>query len=394
MTNFRSRATSRSVDLIALARICLNERFDCDDFVIACAGTSADRVFRTIVSDGLEFNPRSKGVAALLDSPAGCRSRILPLDAQSEEHDLLIVTSSHDGSSGSHGLVVVHGWTDAGERFAIGLHKSGRSSAEYAKYLQDPQHAVSSAGDIVASLSGLARLVRDVSVFEQGFDALGFGMLFAEPSGKVLFWNETARTIFASAFGNGSFPEVSGARTCVGSAGSRFIASIIDEAGHRTDPIRRTSIETVWKRLPHQEDRIPFHTMWLSQQWPGQADVCLVAYPDKSQSLQADLVLKTLGLTESETRLAAQIIAGSSVKAASIELGLTEESARTYLKRVFSKLGISRQAELVTKVSQMCSPVRAHPPSSGRLRGAAPPAPRHTPGSGFGAGIKPPRFDR
>jgi DNA-binding CsgD family transcriptional regulator len=53
------------------------------------------------------------------------------------------------------------------------------------------------------------------------------------------------------------------------------------------------------------------------------------------------------GLSTAEARLAARLAGGESLNAAADALGVTYETARTELKRVFVKTGVSRQAELV-----------------------------------------------
>ena len=57
-------------------------------------------------------------------------------------------------------------------------------------------------------------------------------------------------------------------------------------------------------------------------------------------------VMVALGLTRSEARTAMAVGAGRSPRAAAAELRITEETARTNLKRAFAKVGISRQSEL------------------------------------------------
>lgn len=53
------------------------------------------------------------------------------------------------------------------------------------------------------------------------------------------------------------------------------------------------------------------------------------------------------GLTKAEATVAHALAAGGSLEYASVTGGITMSSARTYLKRVFSKTGVSKQAELV-----------------------------------------------
>jgi DNA-binding CsgD family transcriptional regulator/PAS domain-containing protein len=58
------------------------------------------------------------------------------------------------------------------------------------------------------------------------------------------------------------------------------------------------------------------------------------------------VVRDVLGLTPGEARVAAMIGAGKTPRDAAEALGLTEETTRTVLKRVFAKAGVSRQIEL------------------------------------------------
>jgi DNA-binding CsgD family transcriptional regulator len=53
------------------------------------------------------------------------------------------------------------------------------------------------------------------------------------------------------------------------------------------------------------------------------------------------------GLTPAEARLALHLVAGETLRSAEVKLGITYESARTQLKKIFNKTGTSRQAELV-----------------------------------------------
>jgi DNA-binding CsgD family transcriptional regulator len=70
-------------------------------------------------------------------------------------------------------------------------------------------------------------------------------------------------------------------------------------------------------------------------------DACGGAAPDPA------LVRDILGLTLGEARVAALVGSGLAPRAAAEKLGIAESTARTVLKRVFAKAGVSRQSELV-----------------------------------------------
>jgi DNA-binding CsgD family transcriptional regulator len=62
------------------------------------------------------------------------------------------------------------------------------------------------------------------------------------------------------------------------------------------------------------------------------------------------------GLTPAETRILAEIIAGSGLPAAATRLNITEATARSYAKSVLSKTGTNRQAELIRRFFETAFP--------------------------------------
>ena len=81
----------------------------------------------------------------------------------------------------------------------------------------------------------------------------------------------------------------------------------------------------------------------------------IVLFIDADPTIPADpaLVRDILGLTLGEARVAALVGSGLPPKEAAQKLGLSEETVRTALKRVFSKTGISRQSELSALLTKL-----------------------------------------
>jgi len=77
--------------------------------------------------------------------------------------------------------------------------------------------------------------------------------------------------------------------------------------------------------------------------------VYLDAFKDEAGP-DPEVICRLFGLTRSESRLVALLAEGFSLQEAARKLNLTESSVRTYSKKVFSKVGVSRQAELVSLV--------------------------------------------
>lgn len=76
----------------------------------------------------------------------------------------------------------------------------------------------------------------------------------------------------------------------------------------------------------------------------------LIIDPANRPRIDPGLVADLLGLTPTESRVAVAIAAGQTVAGTAHELGCAEGTARTHLKRIYRKLGIRKQTELVRKV--------------------------------------------
>ncbi len=91
----------------------------------------------------------------------------------------------------------------------------------------------------------------------------------------------------------------------------------------------------------------------------------IVVDPERRQlSRAAESAFRGLGLTATEAQVAACIGAGLTAHAAAEETGLTVATVRTYMRNVYSKLGISRQSQLAL----LCVDLSWFPPLE---RGAA-----------------------
>ncbi|MBB5685461.1 helix-turn-helix transcriptional regulator [Sphingobium boeckii] len=88
----------------------------------------------------------------------------------------------------------------------------------------------------------------------------------------------------------------------------------------------------------------------------------LVIVPQHDTSEMASKLISAFGLIPSEARLVGALIADGSSAAAAARVGITEQSAKTYLKRIYAKLGISSQLELGMLVASMMPPLRGGMP--------------------------------
>lgn len=82
----------------------------------------------------------------------------------------------------------------------------------------------------------------------------------------------------------------------------------------------------------------------------GRVAVLLISDPERQSLPSVDTVAKLFDLTDAEARLALALCEGQRIEDAAQHLGITLNSARTYLKRIFGKTDVTRQAELVRLV--------------------------------------------
>ena len=76
------------------------------------------------------------------------------------------------------------------------------------------------------------------------------------------------------------------------------------------------------------------------------AVVVYASNPGHSSSFER-LIATLFDLSPSEANLAALLTQGLTLAEAARELGLTESTVRSYSKRIFAKVGVNRQAELI-----------------------------------------------
>lgn len=78
--------------------------------------------------------------------------------------------------------------------------------------------------------------------------------------------------------------------------------------------------------------------------------IIYVRDPHQPDETRAEILQRLYGLAPSQARLAELIANGSTLKEAARDLGITEVSARQYLKLILQKTGTHRQPELVRKI--------------------------------------------
>jgi DNA-binding CsgD family transcriptional regulator len=85
------------------------------------------------------------------------------------------------------------------------------------------------------------------------------------------------------------------------------------------------------------------------------AAAILISDPDADSGALRDILRRLYQLSEREAELAVRIGEGQRLEEAAGRAGITYETARSYLKSIFVKLGVNRQAELAALVQRLAA---------------------------------------
>ena len=177
-------------------------------------------------------------------------------------------------------------------------------------------------------------------------DALSVGIVMLDDQGNTILENQTAAAIRTTA----SLPNLSQSIPLIGSEGGAemTLPNWVREANETGEP--RNLV------LPTSEAEAGISGLLLPREtatkmgFPAMAAAVLVTHnPSESDALRA--FAADYLLTERETALVDALRTTRDLRAAAGSLNLQYESARTYLKRVFSKTGCANQLDLFQRIS-------------------------------------------
>ncbi len=85
------------------------------------------------------------------------------------------------------------------------------------------------------------------------------------------------------------------------------------------------------------------------------AAAIMISDPEANSGALRDILRRLYQLSEREAELAVRIAEGERLEGAAQSAGITYETARSYLKTIFMKLGVNRQAELAGLVQKLAA---------------------------------------
>jgi DNA-binding CsgD family transcriptional regulator len=199
------------------------------------------------------------------------------------------------------------------------------------------RHALGGAQALSASLSGL-------------LDDTRLGVIYLDRSGRIIETNDRAMGLLRR--GRGLFEQDGFLCARVPADDTRLQGLVADALP--TFVLQATGGSMTVLRWPSRSRQV-VHVVPVGDRQKDfgigrVAVLVLVVEPGSPEQLEAELVASALGLTETESQVAVALAMGKSVTEIANEKGQRVSTARFHVKRIHTKLGLSRQMDLIRLV--------------------------------------------
>lgn len=203
----------------------------------------------------------------------------------------------------------------------------------------------------VQALELFARIHRDeseIEVLTDALDRLTIGTFMIDGRGKVVRSNGAAREIIER---GEAFRVLDGRLTLNGRSDSARFRQIIDQALAARLANDKVDYVRAFRCIDNGNEDLGIlvRAIRRDRQSPADLGPAVVVYAtDAGRTGSFKQLIATLfDLSPSEANLAALLTEGLTLAEAAREAGLTESTVRSYSKKIFAKLGVSRQTDLV-----------------------------------------------
>lgn len=221
---------------------------------------------------------------------------------------------------------------------------------------------------LMPHLNRALRLQRDFGAIDferniavDSLDSMAVGIVIVDLQGHIKFSNVTAQEVLAEQDGlwisHGQVRAAHGDQAGLMASLRRTLFQA--RTGHEAPG----ELVMVPRALGRPSLPVMISPIWgkhLQSGWHTQRDplaVLILRDPKRPRESRNEVLCRMYGLTNQQARVACSIVDGHSVREAGQEAGISEDSARKYLKIVFEKMGVRRQGELVAKVLNLPMPL-------------------------------------
>lgn len=209
--------------------------------------------------------------------------------------------------------------------------------------------------DSAVGVAKLALQSRRSAMLEAMFDRVSLSMALLSADGQPLFVNSAAGALIEQRKWL-----IRAADGSIGAADPQQAKGLRDSIRRAATATAQAPVEDVFRLDCRNGDwRLAYVISAKSRSGDGTTRCAMVIIMGSGKVDAPTSLLEALGLLPSEQRFLGQFLKSSSLGNAAEGCGLSEETARTYLKRVRAKLGVHRQMELAGLISGLVLPFHA-----------------------------------
>lgn len=257
-----------------------------------------------------------------------------------------------------------HPLREGSSAVTIGFHRSRRqenfTETEFHTYRQLSRHIKGS----MRLWLRMKELERQRDIVVNALDHLPMGVILIDGEGRVLQMNHAARNLVAEA--DGLTIDRFGACRTAQSDETALLDKLIGitaqtGAGRATTPGGTMRISRPSGLRPYSLLAVPLAGERHPDTSPSAAAALFVSDPESTPRMPSEILTGFYGLTEKESRMTLLLLQGMKLKDAADELSITDNTARTHLKRIFHKIGVNRQSELIRTILSgpaMCASIK------------------------------------
>lgn len=224
------------------------------------------------------------------------------------------------------------------------------------EYTDDELEIVGILGAHVEQSLRLASKLMNSELINHGLGSalnqMGIGVFVLDSLGRVVFSNPAADRLIGDgiAVSNGSLRLLSPG---VDRSYSRLVQQLIGGEVMRDRP-KPLLIERAATQRPLALYAFPImRSARLDENLLAQGRVIVLLIDSDGPEPDPTLLRDVMGLTLGEAKVAALIGGGTSTRMTAERLGIAEDTVRSVLKRIFVKVGVSRQSELVAMMTKL-----------------------------------------
>jgi DNA-binding CsgD family transcriptional regulator len=197
----------------------------------------------------------------------------------------------------------------------------------------------------------------EIATLKATLDTFNAGILVVADKARILHANHSARDMLAK---RAPIAAVNGVLSVRDAQAREELTNAIILA--RTD---EATIGTNGIAVPLRDERsavahvLPLaHGELRTRLVPHATAAVFITQPMDGAAPDIGAVAASFGLTPAEARMLEQLAAGATFAEAAETLGVSTNTAKSHLARIFSKTGVSRQADLIALVNRLVPPIQ------------------------------------